>query len=80
MDSKVDSKKLSKAEAKLKLKADKCDNIETNGKPIIESNKEASASQMMSKKDVKLEVSTNRTKDVKIDNFDVAFGDDVLLK
>ena len=34
----------------------------------------------MSKKDVKSEArGSNRTKDIRIDNFDVAFGDHVLL-
>jgi ATP-binding cassette subfamily F protein 3 len=81
IDSKVDTKKLSKAEAKLKQKADKRDGTQTDSKPLIQSNKEASASQMMSKKDVKQEArGTNRTKDIKIENFDVAFGDHVLLK
>jgi ATP-binding cassette subfamily F protein 3 len=36
---------------------------------------------MMSKKDVKSEArGSNKTKDIKIDNFDVAFGEHVLLK
>lgn len=41
----------------------------------------ASASQMMSKKDSRMETKggVNKTQDIRIENFDVAYGDRVLL-
>ncbi|XP_054159476.1 ATP-binding cassette sub-family F member 3-like [Oppia nitens] len=75
----VDQKKLEKAETKLKQKADKRDNIVTDVKPI-QMLKEATANQMTSKRDVKSEArGSNKTKDIKVENFDLAFGDHVLL-
>ncbi|CAG2103027.1 unnamed protein product [Medioppia subpectinata] len=80
-ETQVDSKKLAKAEAKIKQKIDKRDGNTDAFKPIIQMVKEATANQQMSKKDVKSEArGSNKTKDIKIDNFDVAFGDHVLLK
>ncbi|XP_023224530.1 ATP-binding cassette sub-family F member 3-like isoform X1 [Centruroides sculpturatus] len=76
----VDQKKLGKAEARLKQKQEKRENVEktTVGTQYI--NKAATAVQAMSKKDNKLEAKgNNRSKDIKISNFDVAFGDKVLL-
>lgn len=78
--SQVDSKKLLKAEAKLKAKQERrdADSTETN---FVFSNKQATASQMMSKRDIKSDIKgTNKTKDIKIENFDIAFGDHVLLR
>lgn len=81
IDSKVDVKKLEKAEAKLKLKQEKREGDEGKDKPSFQVIKEASVNQMISKKDVKQESrGTNRTKDIKIENFDLAFGDHILLK
>lgn len=82
---KVDAKKLEKAEAKLQQKQDKRIGIDqsarmnNNAPPALET---ASASQMMSKKDSRLETkgSTNKTQDIRIENFDVAYGDRVLLQ
>lgn len=81
VESKVDAKKLQKAEDKLKQKAEKRDQ---NGPaevvaPVLSI--EATASQVFSKKIMKQEASgVNRTKDIKIENFDVAFGNHVLLQ
>ncbi|KAG1657181.1 ATP-binding cassette sub-family F member 3 [Nymphon striatum] len=77
----VDQRKLEKAEIKLKQKQDKRDNVHqtpfsSNAKPAGE----ATANQTMSKKDSKMEAKgTNKSKDVRIENFDVMFGNKVLL-
>ncbi|KAG8195227.1 hypothetical protein JTE90_027968 [Oedothorax gibbosus] len=75
----VDQKKLEKAELKLKLKLYKRENKdkpETGGVII----KEATAAQSTSKKDAKMESKgTNKSRDIKIENFDIAFGDKTLL-
>ncbi|XP_078041357.1 ATP-binding cassette sub-family F member 3 isoform X1 [Augochlora pura] len=80
---KVDAKKLEKAEAKLQQKQEKRVN-ESAGRvnnvlPGIES---ASASQMTSKKDSRMETKggVNKTQDIRIENFDVAYGDRILLQ
>lgn len=84
---KVDAKKLEKAEAKLQQKQEKRTGHDSNNsaKNIISSNQSAesaSASQMMSKKDSRMENkgTTNKTQDIRIENFDVAYGDRVLLQ
>lgn len=80
MESKVDQKKLQKAEEKLKQKAEK---RETNSeeRTIPAQNMEASASQMISKKSSKMEsAGVNKTKDIKIENFDISFGSQILLQ
>ncbi|OXU17138.1 ATP-binding cassette sub-family F member 3 [Nasonia vitripennis] len=80
---KVDAKKLEKAEAKLKLKQDIRSGEVTSAKntalPALES---ATVSQVISKKDNRMEAKggTNRTNDIRIENFDVAYGDRVLLQ
>lgn len=79
VESKVDRNKLRKAEEKLKQKAAKRDGVELSSVTI--SSVEASASQTLSKKDTKLEdIGANRVKDIKIENFDVSFGSNILLK
>src|SRR5699024_7644806 len=79
VQSKVDAKKLRKAEEKLKLKAQRRDDIVDPSTTTITS-VEASASQSLSKKSVKLEnAGVNKTKDVKIENFDISFGSNILL-
>ncbi|XP_068945423.1 ATP-binding cassette sub-family F member 3 isoform X1 [Petaurus breviceps papuanus] len=76
----VNAKKLEKAEARLKAKQEKRsekDTLRTAGPPVLE---EASASQAGSKKESRLESSgKNRSYDVRIENFDVSFGERVLL-
>ncbi|KAJ1527318.1 hypothetical protein ONE63_008835 [Megalurothrips usitatus] len=79
---KVDAKKLEKAEAKLKQRQEKrvadMTNKPSAGPVKLET---ASASQVTSRKDAKMEAKgSNRTQDIRIENFDVAFGDRVLLQ
>ncbi|KAK4875584.1 hypothetical protein RN001_012006 [Aquatica leii] len=77
---KVDAKKLEKAELKLQQKQEKRSNdgCRIIAPPKLES---ATASQVTSKKDNKLEAKGgNRTVDIRIENFDIAYGDRVLLK
>ncbi|XP_017876024.1 ATP-binding cassette sub-family F member 3 isoform X2 [Ceratina calcarata] len=81
---KVDAKKLEKAEAKLQQKQEKRSNTESTGRvnSVSQSIESASASQMTSKKDSRMENkgSVNKTQDIRIENFDVAYGDRVLLQ
>lgn len=79
----MDAKKLEKAEAKLKQKQ------ENRGEPgsgksndVPLSLETATVSQVISKKDNRMEAKggTNRTNDIRIENFDVAYGDRVLLQ
>lgn len=82
---KVDAKKLEKAEAKLQQKQEKRANSEMGGTRVNlvnPSSESASASQMMSKKDSRMETkgAGNKTQDIRIENFDVAYGDRVLLQ
>ncbi|XP_033764242.1 ATP-binding cassette sub-family F member 3-like [Pecten maximus] len=76
--SQVDPKKLEKAEAKILKNKDRKGNVpkaKTNG-----AHDEASASQQFNRKDVKFDASgANRSYDIKIDNFDIAFGEKVLI-
>ncbi|CAL8348198.1 unnamed protein product [Arctogadus glacialis] len=77
----VDAKKLEKAEAKLKQKHgrrnDK-DGQKTTTPLVLE---EASASQASNKKDTRIDLSgRNRSYDIRIENFDVSFGERSLLQ
>ncbi|XP_052596127.1 ATP-binding cassette sub-family F member 3 isoform X1 [Peromyscus californicus insignis] len=76
----VNAKKLEKAEARLKAKQEKRsekETLKTSGPLVLE---EASASQAGSRKESRLESSgKNKSYDVRIENFDVSFGDRVLL-
>ncbi|XP_075718000.1 ATP-binding cassette sub-family F member 3 [Rhinoderma darwinii] len=78
--SSIDVRKLEKAEAKLKAKQEKRSERETQkggGNVVME---EASASQAASKKENRIESSgKNKSYDIRIDNFDVSFGERVLL-
>ncbi|OWR44815.1 putative ATP-dependent transporter [Danaus plexippus plexippus] len=76
---KVDAKKLEKAEAKLQQKQQKQKDAKLPvSAPVLQT---ATASQVTSKKDSKLEAKgTNRTQDIRIENFDIAYGDRVLLQ
>lgn len=71
----VDSKKLVKAQQQLAKKAEKKENTPT-GPTNRYKNNEATASQIISRKDGNAQL----TKDIKIEGFDVAFGEKVLLK
>ncbi|XP_051553495.1 ATP-binding cassette sub-family F member 3 [Myxocyprinus asiaticus] len=77
----VNAKKLEKAEAKLKAKHERRnekDSQKTTSPLVLE---EASASQASSKKDTRVDSSgKNRSYDVRIENFDVSFGERCLLQ
>ncbi|KAL7635723.1 UNVERIFIED_CONTAM: hypothetical protein RMT77_013551 [Armadillidium vulgare] len=78
--SKVDQKKLEKAEAKLRGKAEKRESDKKGTPPPIVMNM-ATASQVVSKKDRTLDSKGGaNTKDIRIENFDVAFGERVLIQ
>ncbi|AWO99496.1 putative ATP-binding cassette sub-family F member 3 [Scophthalmus maximus] len=77
----VDVKKLEKAEAKLKAKHDRRNEKDSQkgSAPLVL--EEASASQASSKKDNRVDQSgKNRSYDIRIENFDVAFGERSLLQ
>uniref|UniRef100_A0A8D0EG15 ATP-binding cassette sub-family F member 3 n=1 Tax=Salvator merianae TaxID=96440 RepID=A0A8D0EG15_SALMN len=76
----VNVKKLEKAEARLKAKQNKKQDRDTvpSSNPLVIG--EACASQAASKKETRLETSgKNKSYDVRIENFDVSFGERVLL-
>ena len=74
----MDTKKLEKAEAKSKQKLEKRENKDFGTQSNVstyDSAKNASASQSLSKKmEIKNESDSNRSFDIIIENFDVAFG------
>lgn len=79
---KVDAKKLEKAEQKLQQKQEKRQEVAVNQKaappPKMQS---ATASQVTNKKEMKMEAKgVNRAQDIRIENFDVAYGDRKLLE
>ncbi|XP_042226816.1 ATP-binding cassette sub-family F member 3-like [Homarus americanus] len=78
---KVDQRKLDKAEAKLKEKKEKRTNTDKKDtQPAIIMDM-ATASQVVSKKDRALDAKGGcNTKDIRIESFDVAFGDKVLIQ
>lgn len=76
---KVDAKKLEKAQAKLQEKQEKRSN--TTKTVVVPKLESATASQVTSKKETKLEAKgMNKTQDIRIENFDVAYGEKVLLQ
>lgn len=82
---KVDKKKLEKAQAKLQQKQDKRTEQVIKGvgtMSVVNSKMDnATASQVTSKKEAKLEAKgNNRAQDIRIENFDVAYGDRILLQ
>ncbi|XP_041655477.1 ATP-binding cassette sub-family F member 3 [Cheilinus undulatus] len=77
----VDAKKLEKAEAKLKAKHERRNekDLQKGSSPLVL--EEASASQASSKKDNRVDQSgKNRSYDIRIENFDVSFGERCLLQ
>ncbi|XP_062408920.1 ATP-binding cassette sub-family F member 3 [Sardina pilchardus] len=77
----VNAKKLEKAEAKLKAKHDKRNEKDSQKPPSQVVLEEASASQACSKKDSRVDMSgKNRSYDIRIENFDVSFGERSLLQ
>lgn len=82
---KVDKKKLEKAQAKLQQKQDKRTEQVVRGvgtMSVVNSKMDAAtASQVTSKKEAKLEAKgNNRAQDIRIENFDVAYGERILLQ
>lgn len=77
---KVDSKKLEKAQQKLAQKHEK--RTDAPKAPIVPVQLQtASASQVVSKKDNQMEAKgSNRSMDIRIENFDVSYGNKVLLQ
>ena len=81
IQSNVNKKKLVKVEAKLKQKQDKRDQTKTTASSTVTAanwQKEATTSQMISKTAMKAD-ETGKSKDIKIENFDISFGDKQLL-
>lgn len=82
----MDAKKLEKAEAKLQQKQEKrIVNEQGSAARVNTANhaeSSASASQMMSRKDSRMDTKggVNKSQDIRIENFDVAYGDRVLLR
>lgn len=75
---KVDAKKLEKAEAKLQQKQEKRSTDVV--KPTVIKLDSATVSQVTNKKEGKLEAKgLNRTQDIHMENFDVAYGDRYLF-
>lgn len=81
MSQKVDAKKLEKAEAKLQQKqAMRADQVTSRPAAPPVKLESATASQVTSKKEAKMEAKgTNRAQDVRIDNFDIAYGDKLVF-
>ncbi|XP_061683482.1 ATP-binding cassette sub-family F member 3 [Syngnathoides biaculeatus] len=77
----VDAKKLEKAEAKLKAKHERRNEKDLQKASIPLVLEEASASQASSKKEGRAEqAGKNRSYDIRIENFDVSFGERCLLQ
>lgn len=77
---KVDSKKLEKAEQKLQQKLEKRAEAPKGPAAPIQL-QQATASQVINKKDSQMDAKgTNRSMDIRIENFDVSFGNKVLLQ
>jgi len=77
----VDSKKLERAEELLKKKLNKKENSAV--KPVANKygSREATASQVINKQQVRAEASgTNNSKDIVLENFDISYGEKVLIK
>ena len=81
VQSTVNKKKLVKAEAKLKQKQEKRDQQDKTQPSTTAANwqKEATTSQMISKTAAKAD-EAGKSKDIKIENFDISFGDKKLLQ
>ncbi|XP_002736039.1 ATP-binding cassette sub-family F member 3-like [Saccoglossus kowalevskii] len=76
----VDKKRLEKAEAKIKAKQERRSQKEDTVKPGYSVGAEASASQVIDRKEAKLDSAGGKTRDIRIEDFDIAFGDKVLMK
>lgn len=77
---KVNSKKLEKAQQKLQQKQDKRSDV-VKPAAVAPQLQTATASQVVSKKDNQMESKgNNRSMDIRIENFDVSYGNKVLLQ
>ena len=77
----VNQKKLEKAEAQIQKKINKKTETKVVKKTIEKEEEMASASQQFNRKDTKFDASgQNRSLDIKIDDFDISFGDKQLVK
>jgi len=77
----VDSKKLEKAEELLKKKQSKKDQSASKPTANKYGSREATASQVISKSQVRAEASgNNNSKDIFLENFDISYGEKVLIK
>ncbi|MGH0153207.1 UNVERIFIED_CONTAM: hypothetical protein FKN15_056310 [Acipenser sinensis] len=77
----VDAKRLEKAEAKLKAKHERRTEKDSQKVTVPLVLEEASASQASNKKDTRIETSgKNKTYDIRIENFDVSYGERSLLQ
>ena len=76
----VDSKKLEKAEAQMQKKMDRKDT--TPSTQVRYKSSEASASQVISRKDANDDPNNtaNNSKDIKLEGFDISFGEKALLQ
>ncbi|XP_076451873.1 ATP-binding cassette sub-family F member 3-like [Babylonia areolata] len=78
-NSTVDQKKLEKAEAKIQKKQGK--RTDVIPKKVENGTELATASQVINKRDARLDASgNNRSTDIKIEDFDIAFGEKSLLQ
>ncbi|BES96486.1 ATP-Hypothetical protein cassette, subfamily F, member [Nesidiocoris tenuis] len=79
---KVDARKLEKAEQKLQQKQEKRQEVAFTNRSLPPVKlQSATASQVTSKKESKMEAKgVNRAQDIRIENFDVSYGDKVLLQ
>ncbi|XP_063409562.1 ATP-binding cassette sub-family F member 3-like [Mytilus trossulus] len=81
MGSAVDQTKLAKAEQQIQKKITRKTETKTTKKPAEKEEEMASASQQFNRKDTKFDASgQNRSLDIKIDDFDISFGEKQLIK
>jgi len=77
----VDTDKLKKAEEQLKKKQLRKDKEGVKPQANKYGSREATASQVLSKKDVRAEATgNNNTRDIHLENFDISYGEKVLIK
>lgn len=76
----VDMKKLEKADLKRKQKLDKKENSDGNRFAGGEKNEGPTTNQVIQKKELKKDLAGERVVDIRIENFDLAYGSKVLLK
>ena len=70
----VDMKKLEKADAKRKQKLDKKENLDASKQAASEKNAGPTTNQVIQKKELKKDLAGERVVDIRIENFDLAYG------